>query len=68
MCFLSDWAGHVGSSGGGVPSCGPAHSVLGHGLGSQAAKLKHGTVAFSCSFLFRPADAPLSLEPWGRPR
>ena len=26
------------------------HSVLGHGLGNRAAKLRHGTVGFSCSF------------------
>ena len=49
------------------PSGRPPHSVLGHGLGNQAAKLRHGTVGFSCSFFFnRPADALLSSEPGGR--
>ena len=33
----------------------PPNSVMGHGLGGRAAKLRHGTVGFSCSFLFRPA-------------
>ena len=43
----------------------PPHSLLGHGLGNWAAKLRHGTVGFSCSFLVRPADAPLRPEPGG---
>ena len=49
-----------------LPSCRPPHSVLGHGLGNRAAKLRHGTVGFSCSFFSfffcRPADALLSSE------
>ena len=35
----------------------PPYSVRGHGLGNRAAKQRHGTVGFSCSFFFcRPAD------------
>ena len=30
----------------------PPHSVRGHGLGNRAAKQRHGTVGFSCSFFF----------------
>ena len=41
------------------------HSVLGQGLGNRAGKLRQGTVGFSCSFFFRPADALLSSEPGG---
>ena len=47
------------------PSCRPLNSVLGHELGNQAAKLMHGTVFFSRSFLFSPAYALLSPEPEG---
>ena len=47
------------------PSCRPLNSVLGHELGNQAAKLMHGTVFFSRSFLFSPAYALLSPEPGG---
>ena len=44
----------------------PLHSVLGQGLGNWAAKLRHRTVDFSCSFFFCcPADALLSSEPGG---
>ena len=40
------------------------HSVLGHGLGNRAAKLRCG--GFSCLFIFfRPADSLLSSEPGG---
>ena len=49
------------------PFCRPPRSLLGHGLGYRAAKLGHGTVGFSCSFHYRPADALLSPEPGGRP-
>ena len=48
-----------------LPSCRPPHSVRGHGLGNRAAKQRHGTVGFSCSFFCRPADALLSSEPGG---
>ena len=49
-----------------LPSRRPPHSVRGHGLGIQAAKQRHGTVSFSCSFFFsRPANAVLSSEPRG---
>ena len=49
-----------------LPSRRPPHSVRGHGLGNRAAKQRHGTVGFSCSFFFcRPADALLSSEPGG---
>ena len=48
------------------PSRRPPHSVRGHGLGNRAAKQRHGTVGFSCSFFFfSPADALLSSEPGG---
>ena len=33
----------------------PPRSVPGHGLGNRAAQLRHRTVRFMCSFLFRPA-------------
>ena len=41
----------------------PPHSVRGHGLGNRAAKQRHGTVGFSCSFFFfvvlpTPSSAP----------
>ena len=36
----------------------PPHSVPGHGLGNRAAQLRHRTVCFTCSFLFRPVDPP----------
>ena len=49
-----------------LPSCRPPHSVRGHGLGNRAAKQRHGTIVFSCSFFFGcPADALLSSEPGG---
>ena len=48
-----------------LPSCRPPHSVLVHGLGNRATKLRHGTVGFSCSSFCRPADAPLNSEPGG---
>ena len=49
-----------------LPSRRPPHSVRGHGLGNRAAKQRHGTVGFSCSFFFcRPAGALLSSEPGG---
>ena len=46
-----------------IPSRRPLHSVLGHGLGNRAAKLRHGTVGFSCSYFFlvvlpTPPSAP----------
>ena len=45
-----------------LPSRRLPHSVLGHGLGNRAAKLRHGTVGFSCSFFFvvlpTPSSAP----------
>ena len=49
-----------------LPSRRSPHSVLGHGLGNRAAKLRHGTVEFSSSFFFvvlpTPSSAPsLSL-------
>ena len=40
---------------------------MGHGMGNRGAKLRHRTVGFSCSFLFRPADALFRPEPGGRP-
>ena len=46
-----------------LPSCRPPHSVRGNGLGNRAAKQRHGTVGFSCSFFCRPADALLRSEP-----
>ena len=49
-------------------SCRPPRSVLGHGLGNRAAKLRHGTVGFSRSFIFRLGDAPFSPEPGGAAR
>ena len=66
--FLT-WLGWAlgGFFGGGVRSADPPHSVPGHGLGYRAAKLRHGTVGFSCSFIFRPADALLSPETGERP-
>ena len=33
-----------------LPSRRPPHSIRGHGLGNRAAKHRHGTVGFSCSF------------------
>ena len=40
--------------------------VLGHGVSNRAAKLRHGTERFLCSFVFcRPADALLISEPGG---
>ena len=45
-----------------LPSCRPPHSVRGHGLDNRAAKQRHGTVGFSCSFFFvvlpTPSSAP----------
>ena len=35
-----------------LPSRRPPHSVLGHGLGNRAAKLRHGTMFFVFVFLF----------------
>ena len=35
-----------------------SHSVLGHGLSNRAAKLRHGTVVFSCWFLFSSCRSP----------
>ena len=49
-------------------SCPPLGSVLGHGLGNRAAQLGHGTVGFSCSLIFRPADALLSPRAGGAAR
>ena len=49
------------------PSCRSPHSVLGHGLGNRAAILRHGTVVFSCSFLFSSCRRPPQPRAGGRP-
>ena len=45
-----------------LPSRQPPHPVPGHGLGNRAAKQRHGTIGFSCSFFFvvlpTPSSAP----------
>ena len=41
----------------------PPRSVPGCGLSNWVSQMWHMTVGFSCSFLFRPADAPPRLEP-----
>ena len=49
-----------------LPSRQPPHPVRGHGLGNRAAKQRHGTVGFPCSFFScRLANALLSTEPGG---
>ena len=50
-----------------LPSRRPPHSVLGHGLGNRAAKLRHGTVGFSCSFFLSSCRRPPQLRAGGRP-
>ena len=45
----------------------PPHSVRGHGLGNRAAKLRHGTVVFSCSFFLSSCQRPPQLRAGGRP-
>ena len=50
------------------PSRRPPHSVLGHGLGNPAAKLRHRTVGFSCSFFFVVLPTPSSAPSRGAAR
>ena len=46
----------------------PPHSVRGHGLGNRAAKQRHGTVGFSCSFFFVVLPTPSSAPSRGAAR
>ena len=48
-----------------LPSRRPPYSVRGHGLGNRAAKLRHGTVGFSCSFFFVVLPTPFSAPSRG---
>ena len=50
-----------------LPSRRPPHSVRGHGLGNRAAKLRHGTVGFSCWFSLSSCRRPPQLRAGGRP-
>ena len=50
-----------------LPSRRPPHSVRGHGLGNRAAKLRHGTVGFSCSSFLSSCQRPPQLRAGGRP-
>ena len=49
-----------------LPSRRPPHSVRGHGLGNRAAKQRHGTVGFSCSFFLSSCRRPPQLRAGGR--
>ena len=51
-----------------LPSRRPPHSVWGHGLGNRAAKQRHGTVGFSCSFFFVVLPTPSSAPSRGAAR
>ena len=51
-----------------LPSRRPPHSVRGHGLGNRAAKHRHGTVGFSCSFFFVVLPTPSSAPRRGAAR
>ena len=51
-----------------LPSRRPPHSVRGHGLGNRAAKQRHGTIGFSCSFSFVVLPTPSSAQSRGAAR
>ena len=46
----------------------PPHSVLGHGWANRAAKLRRGTIGFSCSFFFFVLPTPSSPPSRGAAR